>query len=141
MQVKDVMTRAVQMIPPHGSLQEAAELMKALDVGSLLVGEGDRLAGIITDRDIAVRAVAEGQDCWEGKVRDAMSMDIACCGVDDDVEVARQLMQEHQIRRLPVLDHNGHLVGIVSLGDLAVHAGDACASGETLQAVSQPSHS
>jgi CBS domain-containing protein len=135
------MTRDVQMIPPHGSLQEAAELMKGLDVGSLLVGEGDRLAGIITDRDIAVRAVAEGQDCWEGKVRDAMSMDVACCGEDDDIDAARQLMQEHQIRRLPVLDHDQHLVGIVSLGDLAVHDGDARASGETLQAVSQPARS
>jgi len=141
MQVKDVMTRDVQMIPPHSSLQEAAELMKALDVGSLLVGEGDRLAGIITDRDIAVRAVAEGQDCWEGKVRDAMSMDVACCAADDDIEFARRLMQEHQIRRLPVLDRDEHVVGIVSLGDLAVQTGDACASGETLQAVSQPTRS
>lgn len=141
MQVKDVMTRDVHLIPPHGSLQEAAELMKRLDVGSLLVGEGDRLAGIITDRDIAVRAVAEGQDCWEGKVRDAMSMDVACCAVYDDINAARRLMQEHQIRRLPVLDTDHHLVGIVSLGDLAVHADDACASGQTLQAVSQPTRS
>jgi CBS domain-containing protein len=129
------------MIPPHSSLQEAAELMKSLDVGSLLVSEGDRLAGIITDRDIAVRAVAEGQDCWEGKVRDAMSMDVAFCGIDDEIDVARRLMQERQIRRLPVLDPNEHLVGIVSLGDLAVSTDDTRAAGETLQAVSQPTRS
>jgi CBS domain-containing protein len=141
MQVKDVMTRDVQMIQPHSSLQEAAELMKRLDVGSLLVGDGDRLEGIITDRDIAVRAVAEGQDCWEGKVRDAMSMDVAFCGEDDEIDAARQLMQERQIRRLPVLDKSENLVGIVSLGDLAVNTEDARASGETLQAVSQPTRS
>jgi CBS domain-containing protein len=135
------MTRDVQMIQPHSSLQEAAELMKSLDVGSLLVGDGAHLTGIITDRDIAVRAVAEGQDCWEGKVRDVMSMDVAACRVDDEIDVARRLMQERQIRRLPVLDHDDHLVGIVSLGDLAVHTDDARASGETLQAVSQPTRS
>jgi len=141
MQVKEVMTRDVHMIPPHSSLQEAAELMKSLDVGSLLVGEGDRLSGIITDRDIAVRAVAEGQDCWEGKVRDAMSMDVRSCGIDDEIDVARRLMQERQIRRLPVLDHEEHVVGIISLGDLAVHTDDTRAAGETLEAVSQPTHS
>jgi len=141
MRVKDVMTRDVRMIPPHGSLQEAAELMKSWDVGSLLVGEGDRLSGIITDRDIAVRAVAEGQDCWEGKVRDAMSINVVSCRLDDEIDVARRLMQERQIRRLPVLDQNEQVVGIVSLGDLAVHTDDARAAGATLEAVSQPTHS
>lgn len=138
MLVKDVMSRDVQVTQPHTTLREAAELMKALDVGPLPVCDGDRLVGIVTDRDIVVRSVAEGQDCWEGRVRDAMSTDIAYCFDDDDIAIATRQMKEHQLRRLLVLNRDKRLVGIVSLGDLAVQTGDNQVSGDTLQAVSQP---
>jgi len=140
MLVRNVMSRDVQVTQPHSTLREAAELMKVLDVGPLPVCDGNRLVGIITDRDITVRAVAEGQDCWEGKVRDAMSTDIAYCFDDDDVAVAARQMQEKQVRRLLVLNRDKHLVGIVSLGDLSTNTGDKQTAGETLQAVSQPNH-
>src|SRR5215469_1244223 len=100
MLVRDVMSRDVQVTQPHSTLREAAELMKVLDVGPLPVCDGGRLVGIITDRDITTRAVAEGQDCWEGKVRDAMSRNIASCFDDDDAAVAARLMREKQVRRL-----------------------------------------
>ena len=113
-------------------------MMKRFDVGPLLVCEGDRLAGILTDRDITVRATAEGQDPFEGRVRDAMSTEVTYCFEDDDVATAARAMQEKQVRRLPVLDRGKRLVGIVSLGDLAVNAGDKEVCEETLQAVSEP---
>lgn len=138
MLVKEIMSRDVRVTQPHATLREAAEMMKVFDVGPLPICDGDRLVGIITDRDITTRAVAEGQDCWEGKVRDAMSTDLAWCYDDDDVATAARQMRDHQLRRLLVLDRNKRLVGIVSLGDLAVHTGDAQVSGQTLQAVSQP---
>jgi CBS domain-containing protein len=140
MLVCEVMSRDIKMTQPHSTLREAAELMKVFDVGPLPVCDDGRLVGIITDRDIAVRAVAEGQDCWEGKVRDAMSTDVAYCFDDDDVSVAAQQMQEKQIRRLLVLNREKRLVGIVSLGDLSVSTGDTNTAGQTLQAVSQPGH-
>jgi CBS domain-containing protein len=132
------MSRDVQVTRPHSTLREAAELMKVLDVGPLPVCDDGRLVGIITDRDITTRAVAEGQDCWEGKVRDAMSRDIAYCFDYDDDAVAARLMQEKQVRRLLVLDRAKQLVGIVSLGDLSTSSGDKDAVGETLRAVSRP---
>jgi CBS domain-containing protein len=132
------MSRDVQVTQPHSTLREAAELMKVLDVGPLPVCDDGRLVGIITDRDITTRAVAEGQDCWEGKVRDAMSRNIASCFDDDDAAVAARLMREKQVRRLLVLDRAKRLVGIVSLGDLSTSSGDKDATTETLRAVSRP---
>jgi CBS domain-containing protein len=138
MLVKDIMSRDVRVTQPHSTLQEAAELMKVLAVGPLPVCDGDRLVGIVTDRDITVRGVAEGQDCWEGRVRDVMSTDIAYCFEDDDVAIAARTMREKQLRRLLVLSRDKQLAGIVSLADLALHSGANDLSGETLQAVSQP---
>lgn len=138
MLIKDIMSRDVQVTQPHATLREAAELMKVLDVGPLPVCDGDQLVGIVTDRDIVVRSVAEGQDCWEGRVRDAMSTDIVYCFEDDDVAIAARVMKDKQLRRLLVLNRDKRLVGIIALADLAKHHGDNQVSGETLQAVSQP---
>ncbi len=138
MQVRDVMSREVQATTPHTSLREAAELMKELDVGPLPVCDGARLIGMITDRDIIVRAVADGQDCFEGKVRDVMSMDVAFCREEDDITVATRLMREKQVRRLPVLDRDQRLIGIIALSDVALNTGDTQAAAQTLQAVSEP---
>src|SRR5262245_8906083 len=139
MRVSEVMTGNVECVRPDTSVQEAARKMKELDVGPLPVcGDDDRLAGILTDRDIAVRAVAEGRDARTTKVRDAMTPEVIYCFEDQDVKEASRLMKEHQVRRLIVLDRNKRLVGIISLGDLAVETGDQRMAGATVQAVSEP---
>jgi len=140
MQVKEVMTRSVECTRPDATLQEAAAKMKSLDIGVLPVcGDDDRLAGMITDRDITVRASAEGESPVEIKVADIMTPDAFYCSEDASVEDAALLMKQKQVRRLAVLNHDKRLVGIVSLGDLAVETQDENLAGGTLQAVSEPS--
>jgi CBS domain-containing protein len=136
-QVKDVMTVFVQTVGPHTPLREAAELMKTLDVGTLPVCDNDRLVGMITDRDITVRATAEAIPPGLGQVRDVMTPNVVFCFEDEPVQQAAQLMKEHQIRRLVVLNNEKRLVGIVSLGDLAVETGNEQLAGETLERVSE----
>jgi CBS domain-containing protein len=131
MQVAEVMTRHVEVIDPNAPLKEAASKMKTLDVGLIPVCDGDKLRGTITDR-------AEGYDPSKTKVADIMSTDLAYCFEDDKMEAALNLMEKRQIRRLPVLSRERRLVGIVSLGDLAVHTGQKARVGETLEEVSQP---
>lgn len=140
MKLRDVMTQNVEVIEPDASLREAARKMKSLDVGSLPVCDGQRLVGMVTDRDIVVRAVAEdnGRQLMEYTVQDIMTNKIVYCYEDDDVEEAARLMSEEQIRRLPVLNRDKRLVGIVALGDVAVDAGDITMSGETLKDISKP---
>src|SRR4051812_20949815 len=121
MRLKDVMTAGVECIKPSDTIMHAAERMRDLDVGSLPVcGDNDRLAGVITDRDITVRATASGLDPSSTRVEDAMTPQINYCFEDQDLEEAAHLMEEKQIRRLPILNRQKRLVGIVSLGDLAV---------------------
>ena len=136
MQVKDVMTVEVEMVGPEDSLKTAARMMADLDTGALPVGEEGRVVGMITDRDISVRAVAEGCDPDQTKVRQVMSGDIRCCSEEDTIEQASRKMSEWQIRRLPVVDRNARLVGIVSLGDLAT-AGATDPAAEALQKISE----
>jgi CBS domain-containing protein len=120
-------------------LQEAAQMMRDLDVGPLPVcGDNDRLQGIITDRDIVVRAIADGRDPKKVRVQDVMSPNILYCFEDQGVDEAAQLMQGRQVRRLVVLNRDKRLVGIVSLGDLATKTRDKSMSGETLEQVSEP---
>lgn len=138
MQVAEVMTRHVEVIDPNAPLKEAASKMKTLDVGLIPVCDGDKLRGTITDRDITVRGIAEGYDPSKTKVADIMSTDLAYCFEDDKMEAALNLMEKRQIRRLPILSRERRLVGIVSLGDLAVHTGQKARVGETLEEVSQP---
>ena len=138
MRVKELMTMNVECTPPDAKLHVAAEKMKVLDVGSLPVCENDRLIGMITDRDIVVRAIAEGRNPAEVAVRDVMTCETTYCHEDDDIEHAAQLMKEEQIRRLVVLNRQKRLVGIVSLGDLAIESGDDLLAGETLERISEP---
>jgi CBS domain-containing protein len=139
MKLKDIMTPNPECISPEDSLRDAACKMRDLDVGPLPVCENDRLAGMITDRDIVVAAVAEGKDPKATKVREAMSPGVFYCFEDQDVEEAARTMQERQVRRLLVLNRDKRLVGIVSLGDLATETGDRQKSGAVLQDVSEPS--
>jgi CBS domain-containing protein len=115
--------------------------MKNLDVGPLPVCENDRIVGIITDRDITVRGVCEGCDPKITMVRYVMTPGVVYCFEDQDIQEAAELMREKRIRRLAVLNRNKRLVGIVSLGDLALETGDEHLAWETLEKVSEPVHS
>jgi CBS domain-containing protein len=136
MKVSEVMTREVTTISPEQTAREAASFMLNVDAGSIPVTDGERLIGMITDRDIAVRGIARGHGP-DTPVRELMSSDIVCARADDDVEEVAVRMSEAQVRRLPVLDNDDRLCGIVSLGDLAREADDECAE-EALEGVSAP---
>lgn len=139
MQVSEVMTVGAECTSPHATLREAAQKMRDLDVGPLPVcGDSDQLIGMLTDRDITVRAVAEGRDPNTTRVQEVMTPDVIYCFEDQDVNEAAHLMQENQVRRLVVLNREDRLVGIVSLGDLAVETGDMQLAGCTIEAVSEP---
>jgi CBS domain-containing protein len=133
------MTRRAECTRPEATLQEAAERMKTLEVGSLPVCHNDRLVGMLTDRDIIVRSVCEGRDPRTVRVRDAMTPEVFSCFEDQDVTEAAKLMKDKQVRRLPVLNRDKRLTGILSLGDLAVEAGSDQLAGEALKGISQPS--
>lgn len=119
MRVSEAMTRHVEIINPQQSIQEAAQRMCDMDVGSLPIGENDRLVGMITDRDIAVRAVAVGK-AVSTPIREVMSTDVCYCFEDEEVSAVADNMANQQLRRLPVLNREKRLVGILTIGDLAV---------------------
>lgn len=138
MQIREIMTRQVELVSPNTPLQDAARMMRDANIGFLPVGENDRLVGTLTDRDIAVRAVAEGKDVKNAKVADAMTPDLAFAFDDQDSSEAAQIMAEKQIRRLPILNRDKRLVGVVALGDIATRTGDDDVVGQTVQDVSEP---
>jgi CBS domain-containing protein len=141
MQVKDVMTKGAEVVRPDATLQEAANKMRSLDVGPLPVSDGDKLVGMLTDRDITVRATAEGLDPKQTRVREVMSKELITIVEDQDVEEAAKLMQSKQIRRIPVLSRDKRLVGMLSLGDLAQRTQNSKLAGKTLEEVSAPGKS
>jgi len=138
MQVKEIMTQGVDTVAPDATVKDAAQKMEQLDIGPVPVCDGERLMGMLTDRDITVRVVAQGCDPATTKVREAMTPGVVYCFEDQDVQEAAHLMERQQIRRLPVLNRNKWLVGIISLGDLAVRSGDRALAGETIEQVSEP---
>ena len=138
MKLKEIMTQDVEVIHPDDSLQTAAQKMRERDTGFLPVCDGDRLVGSVTDRDIIVRAMAEGIDPHGMIGQDLMTSPIVYCFDDQEIQEATSLMEANQIRRLPILNRKKRLVGIVSLGDLAVHTGQSERTGETLKEVSRP---
>jgi CBS domain-containing protein len=139
MNIKDVMTADVSFVGLDTPILEIARKMRDGDIGSTPVVEQERLVGMVTDRDIVVRVIAEGGDVRTKTARDAMSPGILYCFVDDTVEAVLDNMGDQQIRRLPVVDRDKRLVGVVSLGDLAL-SGKRKAAGEALQEISQPTH-
>lgn len=140
MKISEIMTSSFEMIDSTKSLAEAAQEMKSLNVGVLPVREGTRLIGIVTDRDIVTRGLAEGRDPGSTQVKDIISSEVVYCYEDDSVEDAAKLMEDHQIRRLIVCDRDRTPVGIVSLGDLAVKSGREELYGEALERISEPAH-
>ncbi len=135
---KDVMTKNPQVVTPETSVQEAARLMKSEDTGVLPVVESQgtrRPVGVITDRDIAIRVVAEGRT--SATVRDAMTAGVRTCKEDDDLKDVMRLMASEQVRRVPIVDDHGALVGIVSQADIVLEGDDRRAE-QTIEAISQP---
>jgi CBS domain-containing protein len=137
MQLKEIMTTDVTVIAPEASLQEAAQQMQRLDIGVLPICDGDQLVGMLTDRDMTVRAVAEGCSPTTTTAREVMSPDLIYGLEDQDVQDATRLMEQYQVRRLPVLNRQKRLVGIVALADLAVRSGNQALTGEVLERVSE----
>jgi CBS domain-containing protein len=136
MRVSEAMTRDVRLATPGQSIREVAKTMAEIDAGVLPVGENDRLVGIITDRDIAIRAVAAGKGP-DTPVRDVMSTDVKYCFEDEDLDHVADNMGDIQVRRLPVVNREKRLVGIVSLGDVARTEGGKTA-GSAVAGVSKP---
>jgi CBS domain-containing protein len=135
--VKDLMTAQAEVISPDATSEEAASVMKTLDIGVLPVCDEEGLVGILTDRDLVVRVLAAKRDPKAMLVGEAMTPSVVYCFEDDDVERAATVMAGQQIRRLPVLDRNRKLIGIISIGDIAVQ-GQPQLGGEVLEEVSQP---
>jgi len=135
--LKDLMTKNVQIIAPDDTIKAAALQMQKGGFGMLPVAENDKLIGTISDRDIVIRAVAEGKE-GATKVRDVMSVHVIWAFEDDSVATGVKLMSEHQIRRLPIVNAEKRLVGIVALGDFAVESADIATAGEALSEISKP---
>ena len=138
MKVKDIMSTQVESVRPDASIQEAAQKMRSLDVGALPVLDGQDLKGMVTDRDITIRATAEGRDPKTTPVREVLSPELVSISEDQALEDAARLMQEKQVRRLPVLSADQRLVGIVALADVAAEGGKKEVT-RTVQEVSKPS--
>lgn len=136
MKVAELMTRNVRMARPEEALQAVAKRMADDDIGLLPVEENDRLVGMITDRDIAIRGIAMGKGP-DAKVRDVMSREVRYCFDDEDIDDVLHDMRDLKVRRMPVLNRDKRLVGIVSLGDLATN-GESAETGEALSGISQP---
>ena len=134
----DAMTRNVELTTPDATLQEAARRMRDSGVGILPVGENDRLRGVITDRDIAVRAVANARDPKSTRVRDAMTPQVIYCFEDQPISEAAELMEKKAVHRLIVLNRRKRMVGMISLDDLARLPGEARRVGEVLERVAEP---
>ena len=138
MQVKEIMTCNVETINSDANLIEAAEKMKSLEIGALPVWEADELVGMITDRDITVRAIAERKDPSSTSVKEIMTSDVCCCFEDDDIHEAARMMEEKSIHRLLVVNSDGDSVGFVSLSDFAVKSHDEHLTYEVLERISEP---
>lgn len=138
MQIKEIMTRTPEKIPIIASVRIAAEKMKKLDVGIIPVFKNNDIVGVVTDRDIVVRSIAEHKNASDTPVMDIMSTDVVSCPENTDVAKAAQVMEEHKVRRLIVTSDKGKPVGIVSLGDIALKAGPRVGA-EVLEKVSEPS--
>ena len=129
--VRSSMHKGVEWVPPETPVRVLANIMREQDIGAIPIGENDRLIGIVTDRDVTVRAVANGTDASTLTAKDIMTKGIVCCRDADDVTHAANIMQSEQIRRLPVIDKNKRMVGILSLGDLSHSATERTAAAVT----------
>ena len=137
MQVKDIMTRDVQVVSPDTSVLDAARKMRAFDIGCLPVCKGHQCVGIFTDRDIVIRVIADGRDPQTTPVSDIMTTDIVYCSEDENISRVVKLMEDKQVRRVLILDEDRYPVGICSVGDLALDSGDLQLAGEVMHEVAR----
>jgi CBS domain-containing protein len=135
MKVKDVMHKGAEWVAPQTPVSDVAQKMRDLDIGAIPVGENDRLIGMVTDRDIACRGVANGKDPGKLTARDVMSKGIFYCNDTEELEDALRIMEQKQVRRLPVINDKKRMVGMLALGDVADAASHEL-SGEVIAAVS-----
>lgn len=135
MKVRDAMHKGAEWLGPDTPISDVARKMRDLDIGAVPIGENDRLVGMVTDRDITCRAVANGKDVSKLKARDVMSKGIVYCRDSEDVDDALRIMEQKQIRRLPVINDDKRMVGMLSLGDIS-HAVSHELAGEVISAVS-----
>ena len=135
MKVKEVMHRGVTWVEPNTSIRHIAQMMRDGDFGSVPVGDNDRLVGMVTDRDIICRGIADSADSNGLTARDVMSKPIIWCRADDELEQALRVMEKNRIRRLPVIDENKRLTGMLALGDISEIGGQDMA-GEVMRSVS-----
>lgn len=138
MKVQEIMTSGVEACESTDSLLTASKKMKELNVGVVPVMENGQIVGMLTDRDIIIRAIALDRNPSQTQIKEAMTKNIVSCKQDDTIEHAARIMEEYKVRRLIVQDQDGHATGVISLGDLAVYAGEGL-SGEALREVSEPS--
>ncbi|HEY8280299.1 MAG TPA: CBS domain-containing protein [Bdellovibrionota bacterium] len=138
--LRDVMTQNAQCLDPESSLRAVAAKMKEIDCGAVPICHNDRLVGMVTDRDMVTKALAEGRDPNSTRARDVMTSPIVYCFEDQDIGEAARVMEVRQIRRLVVLNKDKRLVGIVSLGDLSLRGGSEELPSEVLEKVSEPRH-
>ncbi|KGR77777.1 CBS domain-containing protein [Ureibacillus manganicus] len=136
--VSEIMTKNVQFCTTHESLTTAAKIMRDVDCGSVPVCDSNRVIGMITDRDIVIKCIAEGNDASQVHCHDVMTHDVVTCSPDTDVHECARLMAQHQIRRIPVVDDNGNLMGICAIGDLAQENIFVNEAGEALSDISEP---
>jgi len=137
MKVSEIMSRNVECVDPDTSIKEIAQKMRLLDVGFVPICEGNRVIGTLTDRDITIRHVADGQNPYRVKARDIMTPHVFYCYAEQDVEEVGRYMQEHEVRRVLIFDRGENLVGVVSLGDIFKSAGEEWLAGETLREIAE----
>jgi CBS domain-containing protein len=137
MQVKDIMTRDVQVVSPDTSLFDAARKMRSFDIGCLPVCKGQKCVGIFTDRDIVIRGVAEGRNLQNTAASDIMTTNVVYCSEEEDISTVIKLMEDKQLRRILVLDENKYPIGICSIGDVALDSGDLQLAGEIMHEVAR----
>lgn len=139
MNVTEIMASAARMVKPDTDVVMAAKVMREFDIGCVLVGSDGHVAGIVTDRDLVLRGVTAGNHISDVTVAEVMTRDPVFCSIDDTVSQAARIMQENQVRRLPVLNPDRTLAGVVSLGDICTHAPHNLA-GELIESVSTSAH-
>jgi CBS domain-containing protein len=136
--VADIMTRSVDSLTPETSVRDAADRMKTRNIGSLPVCENNQLVGTLTDRDVTIRVTAEGRDPEKTKVGEIMSKEMVTCLPEQDISEAEQLMHDHQVRRLPVVDESRTLVGYLSMAKIAQAEQDEKITGKVIRGISEP---
>ncbi len=135
MKVKDVMHKGATWVPPETTVPELARLMRDQDIGAILVGESDRLIGMVTDRDITCRSLADGRDAGKLAARDVMTKSVLYCGSEEDIDDAIRFMRAKKVRRLPVINERKRLVGMLAIGDICAKV-SRDVSGEAIRSVS-----